>query len=136
VGVVNFKVDKMDQINPEQFQSQLEGIHAEVRQRVESAPEEARGEALHRDVIHQVVGEKLGKVGGVGFGKGSGTLNPATQQQVDLLIEEATTKDLDGAIRKARKSNDPVVIDAFHDALVGKLYDHLISEGKLKSLSK
>ena len=127
----------MDQINPEQFRNQLEGIHAEVRQRVESAPEESRDEALHKEAIHRVIGERLGKVdGSANISQGVSNLDPAAQEQVDSLIEEATTKDLDGAIDKARKSNDPVVIDAFHDALVGKIFDHLISEGKLKNLTK
>ncbi len=127
----------MDQINPEQFRSQLEGINNEVRQRVESVPEENRDEALHKEAIHQVIGEKLGKVSGnVNASQGIGGLDPVAQEQVDSLIEEATTKDLDGAIKRARKSNDPVVIDAFHGALVGKLFDHLVSEGKLKNLTK
>ncbi|MCR4261051.1 MAG: hypothetical protein NUV96_01825 [Candidatus Colwellbacteria bacterium] len=127
----------MDQINPEQFRSQLEGIHAEVRQRIESTPEENRDADLHRQAIHEVVGEKLGKTSGGGSVSSKvDDLDPAIGEQVNLLVEEATTKDLDGAINKARKSNDPVIIDAFHDALVGKLFDQLVSDGKLKNLAK
>ena len=127
----------MDQITPEQFRSQLESIHAEVSQRVESTPEESRDEDLHREIIHQVVGERLGKVANAAVVSNKlGDLDPAVQGQVDILVEEATTKDLEEAIDKARKSEDPVIIDAFHDALVGKLFDHLVSDGKLKNLIK
>jgi len=128
----------MDQISPEQFRSQLEGIHAEVGKRVESIPEGSRGEAAHKEVIHQVVGEKLGKIdAGTPPAISQATdLSPEVNNQVNILVQDAVTKDLEDAIKKAREQNDPLVLDAFHDALVGELYNQLVSEGKLKSLSK
>ena len=127
----------MELNTPEQFRSQLENIHAEVSQRAESTPEENRDEDLHREIIHQVVGERLGKVANTAVVSNKiGDLDPVVQGQVDMLVEDATTKDLEEAINKARKSKDPVIIDAFHDALVGKLFDHLVSDGKLKNLIK
>ncbi|MDP3953589.1 MAG: hypothetical protein Q8P99_02095 [bacterium] len=129
----------MDQKTPEQLASQLEGLHAEVRQRVESIPTETAGEDLHKQTLHQVVGERLGK----------GQIHPATsltsdvsdlppeiQAKVEELVQRAVTKDLDSAIDEARKSGDSMVVDAFHDAVVGELYDRFVSEGKLKALDK
>ena len=127
----------MDQVSPEQFRNQLENIHAEVRQRVETVPEENRDETVHREAIHEVIGDRLGKVGEQqSVQRNAVSIDPTVVAQVNALVEEAMTKDVDGAIDKARKSNNPAVIDAFHDALVGRLFEHLVSEGKLKNLAR
>jgi len=128
----------MDQISPEQLKPQLEGIHAEVGKRVESVPEEKRDEAAHKEAIHQVVGEKLGKTDASTPPAVPHTtdLSPEVSKQVQNLVEAAVTKDLDDAVKKARDLNDPLVLDAFHDALVGELYSRLVSDGKIKPLGK
>ncbi len=123
---------------PEQLPSQLEGIHAEVMKRVESASLETSGEQSHKQTLHQVVGERLGKAQTQPTQASQQTedLPPEVQAKVDELVQYAMHKDIDKAISEARRSDDPVVIDAFHDKIVGELYDRLVSEGRLKSLNK
>ena len=123
---------------PEQLASQLEALHTEVRRRVESAPAENVGEDLPRQALHQVIGERLGRVqqaAGSSAQVGA-AIPPQVQQVVDGLVSKAIGKNLDEAIEEAKKSSDPVVLDAFHDAVVGELYDRLVGEGKLKALDK
>ncbi|MEX2054189.1 MAG: hypothetical protein WD883_01450 [Candidatus Colwellbacteria bacterium] len=128
----------MDQKTPEQFINQLEGLHTEVTQRVESTPIEDAGENAHKQILHQVVGERLGKTEPTAQSATApiSSVPPEVQSRVADLVQKATTHDLDGAIDEARKSGDPLLLDAFHDAVVGELYDHLVSTGKLKALDK
>jgi len=51
--------------------------------------------------------------------------------QIEKLIDFAWHKGIFAAIKAARKSN-PLVIDAFHDALIDKVYDELKKQGHLK----
>lgn len=126
----------MESGTPEKVSNQLESFHAEVARRVESAPAEKSGEELHQEVIHETVGEKLGKPQGSPQPAAAGTDLPQDiQASVQAMVNTAVTKDLDGAIAEARKHDNPMVVDAFHDALVGELYERLVSEGKLKQLS-
>ena len=53
---------------------------------------------------------------------------------VQNLVNTAFTKSLKDAADDARKTNNAALIDAFHDALVDQLYDHLVERGKLKKL--
>ncbi|MBI4836965.1 MAG: hypothetical protein HY813_00985 [Candidatus Portnoybacteria bacterium] len=50
----------------------------------------------------------------------------APQNQVESLCDLAFQRGLDFAIKTARNLNNPYVLDAFHDALVDKLYKRLI----------
>lgn len=128
----------MDQIGQEQFKNQLENLRVEVGKRVESIPEPERHEEIHKEAIHGVIAEKLGKDTSAkgGTGDTTTTLDPSTTAAVDQLVSEAVSKDLEGAIKKAKDSNDPLIIDTFHDAIVDELYERLVSEGKLKSVTK
>ncbi|HEY4506424.1 MAG TPA: hypothetical protein VJJ24_03195 [Candidatus Paceibacterota bacterium] len=58
-------------------------------------------------------------------------LSPESATEVNRLIELVPTKGLMAAIAEA-KNSDPFVLDAFHDALVDKLYDELKSRGLIK----
>jgi len=128
----------METTSPEQFRNQLEGIHAEMNKKVESVPEKQRSQDTHKEAIHQVVGEKLGKAdaGAPPAVPHTTDPSPAISSRVEELVQEAVSKDLDGAIKRARELNDPLTLDAFHDALVGELYDRLVNEGKIKPLGK
>ncbi len=44
------------------------------------------------------------------------------KKQVEALIETAKHKGIDAAHDAAKKSDDPFVLDAFHDVMSGKLY--------------
>jgi len=128
----------MEQERPEPLTGQLEGLHAEVMKRVESAPTQGSSDEDHKQVLHQVVGERLGKPQpqSTQSTPPAADLSSETQAKVDELLQRAMGHDLDKAISEARKNGDPLVIDAFHDKLVGDLYDRLVSEGKIKPLNK
>jgi len=49
--------------------------------------------------------------------------------QVEKLIDLAWHKSVKTAVKFARKSGDPLVIDALHDALTDKLYEELKQRG-------
>jgi len=59
------------------------------------------------------------------------------EQQKELLqelVDSAFTSGLAVAIEKARKINNPYVLDAFHDILTDRLYKELVQRGKLEEL--
>ncbi|MBI1755139.1 hypothetical protein HYR65_02545 [Candidatus Azambacteria bacterium] len=53
------------------------------------------------------------------------------QEKLLHLVDIAFERGLLEAVNAARKENDPYLLDAFHDALVDKLYDELIRRHKL-----
>ena len=58
------------------------------------------------------------------------------QQQQDLqeLVNIAFSDGIGSAIGKAKKMNNPYLLDSFHDLLVDRLYDELLKRDKLKEL--
>lgn len=54
-----------------------------------------------------------------------------TKLEVEYLLDLVFHKGLEAAFKEAQKSN-PFVLDAFHDALAGKLYPELQKRGILK----
>lgn len=61
-------------------------------------------------------------------------LSPELKDMVQVLVNDAFTTSIDDAIKKARSTNNPALIDAFHDALVDELYGQLVERGKLKKM--
>ena len=88
---------------PENLGNQLETLHAEVRQRVESTPAEAAGGDVDRQALHQVIGERLGKTQVSAPAQSAATIPPEVQRVVESLLNKAITKDLDAAIEEVRK---------------------------------
>lgn len=56
------------------------------------------------------------------------------QEKLQHLVNIAFERGLVEAIAEARKMHDPYILDAFHDALVDKLYDELIARHALEEL--
>lgn len=54
-----------------------------------------------------------------------------TKLEIEYFLDLAFHQGLDKAVSEARKSS-PFVLDAFHDALAGKLYPELKNRGILK----
>ncbi len=50
---------------------------------------------------------------------------PETQLEIEYLLDIAFHKGISKALNETLKSKNPAIIDAFHDALAGKLYDEL-----------
>lgn len=57
--------------------------------------------------------------------------NEDAKHIIEQLIEEALSRDLEGAVRNAKKYS-PFIEDAFHDALVDRLVPELKKRGILK----
>lgn len=55
-------------------------------------------------------------------------------EKLQHLVDTAFQNGLLAAIDEARTMNDPYLLDAFHDTLVDKLYQELITRHKLDEL--
>ncbi|MCX6736642.1 MAG: hypothetical protein NTW73_00930 [Candidatus Parcubacteria bacterium] len=64
-------------------------------------------------------------------------INPDSEieQFLDELCDVAVSKGVVVSVTLARKSGNPYLIDALHDKLVGKLYQELVAQGKIKSMN-
>lgn len=56
------------------------------------------------------------------------------ERQIELLIQMAFDKSVIEAVEVAKKLNNSYLLDEFHDALMDKLYDTLVEQGKLKQV--
>ena len=59
---------------------------------------------------------------------------PELKDKVQELINVVFNKSLDEGIKEASKTNNPALIDAFHDILVDELYDMLLERKKLEPI--
>lgn len=135
----------------------LEEIVQEVEKRQQETGDILVKQENHKELIRRVIGEKLNRPASVvppasplpvvpvtplpnqisdiqdDMGEKSYE-KPELKPKVDELIDVAFEKDLDTAIDKVKIENNPALLDAFHDALVDKLYDNLVQSGRLKQL--
>ncbi len=105
-----------------------------------------------KETLHEVVGERMGESQSIApiplHTSGGQTpivlppptveppayLSPELKEKVQELVNIAFAQTLEAAIKQARATNNPALIDAFHDALADELYNYLIERGKLKKL--
>ena len=59
---------------------------------------------------------------------------PALQPQVQKFVTEAFNSSIEEATKNIRATNNPALIDAFHDAIVDHLYDDFVKRGKIEPL--
>jgi hypothetical protein len=59
-------------------------------------------------------------------------LSDELKDKIQELVGIAFSKSINEAIGIAKKTGNAALIDAFHDALVDELYNHLVERGKLK----
>ena len=108
-----------------------------------------RGAGERKDVLRAAVGERIG-VSGASQANGGTVAEPSvppihhslvlpkyaadmpeeTQLLVETLIDKAWHKGIDAATADARKAG-PVILDMFHDALAGKIYEEMQKRGML-----
>ena len=60
------------------------------------------------------------------------SLPPDAQDKVQAWVNLAFTKSLTDGIKAARDSNDIALIDAFHSALTGHLYQTLVEQKRME----
>ncbi|MEX0869857.1 MAG: hypothetical protein WDZ39_00285 [Candidatus Spechtbacterales bacterium] len=137
--------------NYENLEQQLQELQQEIERRKQSQQETQGKEtepSPERDVLHEVIGERLDKeqspdkdvqqseqqqAPGAQDDVASYQL-PELRDRVQYLVNIAFEKDINTAIEEVKRAEDPALLDAFHDALVDYLYQHLVDRGKLKRL--
>ncbi|MDO8482470.1 MAG: hypothetical protein Q7S86_01465 [bacterium] len=120
-----------------QLEKQLQEKKANLGQQLEQK------ESLpDKEILRQVVGEKIQQSAPTYVPK------PVTQAQTDdtdsistelkdkiqELVNHVFQNSLDQGIKEAVKSNNPALIDSFHDVLVDQLYDVLLERKKMKAV--
>lgn len=130
----------------ERFANSIELEIAQLSKEIDAKRREletARGVSFESDAEKEVVRTSLAeKINAVNLGAATPQVNVAsrpansgasylddldaeTTEKVNHLIQVVFSKGLDAAIKEA-KSQDPYVLDAFHDALVDKMYEELV----------
>ena len=128
----------------------IENYLDEIVQEVERVRQES-GDTLvskedHKEIVRRVVGEKIGKLQQKPVHQPIVDItqndddddiersynNPELKPTVDNLLNIVFEKNLDAAVDEVKSYDNPALLDAFHDALVDRLYDQLIQTGKLK----
>lgn len=59
------------------------------------------------------------------------SLSPEIKLEIEYLLDMAFHEGITKALSKAQESNNPLILDAFHDALAGRLYPELKNRGIL-----
>lgn len=59
------------------------------------------------------------------------SLSPEIKLEIEYLLDMAFHEGIIKALNKAVESKNPLILDAFHDALAGKLYAELKNRGLL-----
>ena len=124
------------EFNPEILQKDIERISEEV-QRYRELPEskglsekEILRKALQTTVVQS--DDEKSKANDDGFLPSyAGSAPAGTKLEIESLLSMAFSKGILEATKEAAKSS-PFVLDAFHDALLGKLYPEFQKRGLLK----
>lgn len=115
--------------------AKMEQKLAEAKGVVEQGAEKEKGEAKQGE---GTIGKEMQSAFSAPVSAPPPVVPPApaidSQNQVDMLCEMAFQKGLDSAIKAAQQLNNPYILDEFHDALVDKFYEKLISEKKIKEI--
>lgn len=129
----NFNEAKIGRQLPE-----LEGLREKIMEKGQDLQKEAPAE--REKIIKQEIEEKLKEFQGQtmasvplsdrdeadeisGFSK---------EDQVQALVSLTFEKGLKKAINVAKKINNPALIDSFHDTLIDRYYEMLVSQGVIK----
>ena len=132
--------------NIEQEIANLEQQLAEKKAGLEQQSADTEQEVPHaKEILRQVVGEKIQQHLPAGLPAGrqakpqqddttQSYADPELKDKIQELVSLAFNKSLEDGIKEATKSNNPALIDAFHDVLVDQLYDTLIERRKLEAV--
>jgi len=102
-----------------------------------------------KETLHEIIGEKIQQSAPqhkpvspvqplpVKPQQGDSTLSyvlPELKEKVQELITLVFNKGLDDGVKEAARSDNPALIDAFHDVLVDELYNVLVERKKLEEV--
>src|SRR3989344_226764 len=132
----------------EQEIAQLEKQLEEKKANLGQQPEQK--ESLpDKEILREVIGEKIQQSISAQTDTSTHIPAPAPQRQTDDtgsiaqelkdqiqgLVNHVFQNSLSQGIREAVQSNNPALIDAFHDVLVDQLYDTLLERKKIDPIS-
>lgn len=137
----------MPEIGPslEQEITQLEKQLAEKRAALGQTETKELGQT-EKEMLHSVVGERIQQQmpqyipapakpkQDLSAQAGDATqsyIEPELKDKVQALVDLVFNKSLDEGIKEVSKSNNPALIDAFHDVLVDELYNTLLERKKV-----
>ena len=131
--------------NIQQEITQLEKQLAEKRASLEQRSAETGQETPHeKEILRQVVGERIqqarrqeesgSRPQASGQDDQSSYNDPQLVNMVQEMVNLAFNKSIGDAVRSVVRSNNPALIDAFHDVLVDQLYDALLERKKLEEV--
>jgi hypothetical protein len=124
----------MEQPSPEVLEAELADLSRQIEaRRAELAA--VSGVVTERELVHQTVSHEFGVPAATAAPSAAedylDSLDDTTAGAVNDLISMVPTHGIKKALSAAREQ-DPVVLDAFHDALVDRLYDELKERGWVK----
>ena len=128
--------------------AQLEKQLAEKRASFEKQTAETSQEAPHdKEVLKQMVGERIQQqaptyqiaspkpqANSSRTDENQSYNDPQLVEKVQQFVNQAFNTGIDDAVKSAVSSNNPALIDAFHDVLVDKLYETLLERKKLEKV--
>ena len=129
----------------EQQIADLERQIQEKRSSIEHSPADRESLPSDKEILHEVVGEKIQEHAPRYIPKipSSAASTPTTddtpsyygpdlKDKVQELINIAFTKNIGEAVKLA--SDNPALLDAFHDVLVDELFNLLVERQKIKKV--
>jgi hypothetical protein len=125
----------MEQPSPEVLEAELADLSRQIEaRRAELAA--VNGVVTERELVHQTVSHEFGVPTATIAASAPAedyldSLDDTTAGAVNDLISMVPTHGIKKTLSAAREQ-DPVVLDAFHDALVDRLYDELKERGWVK----
>ena len=125
----------------EQEIAQLEKQLQEKKANLEQQPEQKESPP-DKEILREVVGEKIQQNAPAYIPKpapqtqtdDTGSIPAELKDKIQELVNLVFQNSLDQGIKQAIKSDNPALIDAFHDVLVDQLYDALLERKKLESV--
>jgi len=128
----------------EQEIAQLEKQLQEKKANLEQQPEQKELPS-DKETLREVVGEKIQQHAPTYIPKpvspqaqtdgGASYLVGELKDKVQELVNHVFQNSLEQGIKEAVKSNNPALIDAFHDVLVDQLYDALLERKKVDPIT-
>ena len=135
----------MENVGIEQQIADLERQLQEKKASLEQSAPGAEGLPSEKELLHEIVGEKIQEHAPEYVPKSSTPAPlPATQTQdppsylaqdlkdkIQELINLVFSSSIDAAIKSAASTNNPAIMDAFHDVLVDELYEALLERKRI-----
>lgn len=103
-----------------------------------------------KETLHEVVGEKIQETAPSSappvtpiqpsappppqISEPPSYLSPELKDKIQQLVNDVFTIGLDKTIQEIHKINNPALTDAFHEALVDKLFPELVKRGIIKEI--